>query len=87
MPIRPRQVPVNNTGTYEPDVLIKNTFTAPAAYVYTARMRTNDDDMIGIVWNYQDPNNYFRAGIRQQAAAVRLAAPKASRFRKSSAVW
>ena len=60
---------VNNTGTHEPDVLIKNTFTAPAAYVYTARMRTNDDDLLGIVWNYLDPNNYFRAGIRQQPAS------------------
>ncbi len=60
---------MNNTGTHEPDVLIKNTFTAPAAYVYTARMRTNDDDLLGIVWNYLDPNNYFRAGIRQQPAS------------------
>jgi hypothetical protein len=57
-----------NAGTYEPDVLVKDTFLAPASYEYTARMRTNDDDIVGIVWNYQDPDNYFRAGVRTQAA-------------------
>ena len=57
-----------NAGTYEPDVLVKDTFLAPDTYEFTARMRTNDDDIIGIVWNYQDPDNYFRAGIRTQAA-------------------
>ena len=60
----------NNAGTYEPDVLVKDTFIAPASYEYSARMRTNDDDIVGIVWNYQDPNNYFRAGIRTQAAGT-----------------
>jgi hypothetical protein len=60
----------NHAGTYEPDVLVKDTFVAPASYEYTARMRTNDDDIVGIVWNYQDPNNYFRAGIRTQAAGT-----------------
>jgi hypothetical protein len=67
-PPTPDSPAITNTGVYEPDVLIKDSFTAPAAYVYTARMRTNDDDIIGLVWNYQDPNNYFRVGIRQQAA-------------------
>jgi hypothetical protein len=67
-PPTPDSPAITNTGVYEPDVLIKDSFAAPAAYVYTARMRTNDDDIIGLVWNYQDPNNYFRVGIRQQAA-------------------
>jgi hypothetical protein len=67
-PPTPDSAAITNTGVYEPDVLIKDSFTAPAAYVYSARMRTNDDDIIGLVWNYQDPNNYFRVGIRQQAA-------------------
>ncbi len=57
-----------NDGTYQPDVLVKDTFVAPGTYDVTARMRTNDDDIIGLVWNYQDPNNYFRVGIRTQAA-------------------
>jgi hypothetical protein len=59
-----------NAGTYEPDVLVKDTFVAPGTYDVTARMRTNDDDIIGLVWNYQDPNNYFRVGIRTQAAGT-----------------
>jgi hypothetical protein len=53
-------------GTYEPDVLIQNNFLAPAAYDLNATLRTNDDDLLGLVWNYQDPNNYFRVGFRQQ---------------------
>jgi hypothetical protein len=60
----------NNAGTYEPDVLVKNSFTAPGTYDLNATMRTNDDDIIGLVWNYLDPNNYFRVGIRTQAAGT-----------------
>jgi hypothetical protein len=59
---------VTNSGTYEPDVLFQNNFLAPADYEYEVAMRQNDDDIIGLVWNYQDPDNYFRVGIRQQAA-------------------
>jgi hypothetical protein len=59
-----------NTGLYEPDVLVQNDFLAPSTYDYTVTMRQNDDDIIGLVWNYQDPNNYFRVGIRQQAAGT-----------------
>ena len=58
-----------NTGLYEPDVLVQNNFTAPAQYDVAATMRTNDDDLIGLVWNYQDPSNYFRVGLRQQPAS------------------
>jgi hypothetical protein len=61
---------VNNSGTYEPDVLVKNTFLAPGTYDVAARMRTNDDDIIGLVWNYLDPQNYFRVGIRTQNAGT-----------------
>jgi hypothetical protein len=38
-----------HAGTYEPDVLVKDTFLAPASYEYSAHMRTNDDDIVGIV--------------------------------------
>ncbi len=55
-----------NTGLYEPDVLVQNNFLAPDNYELAARMRTNDDDLLGLVWNYQDPDNYFRVGLRQQ---------------------
>lgn len=58
-----------NTGRYEPDVLVQNNFLAPANYELAARMRTNDDDLLGLVWNYQDPDNYFRVGIRQQPSS------------------
>jgi hypothetical protein len=58
---------VANSGTYLPDLLIQNNFVAPGTYDLTARMMSNDDDILGLVWNYQDPNNYFRVGIRQQS--------------------
>jgi hypothetical protein len=58
-----------NTGRYEPNVLIHNTFLAPANYELSATMRTNDDDLLGLVWNFQDANNYFRVGLRQQPAS------------------
>ena len=57
-----------NTGLHEPNVLIQNNFSAPANYELSATMRTSDDDLLGLVWNYQDANNYFRVGIRQQEA-------------------
>jgi hypothetical protein len=59
-----------NTGLYEPNVLFQNNFLAPGTYDFTARMRTSDDDIVGMVWNYLDPNNYFRVGIRTQAAGT-----------------
>src|SRR5690606_9225224 len=46
---------VSNSGVYEADFLINDTFLAPSAYSLTSRMYTNDDDIIGLVWNYQDP--------------------------------
>ena len=58
-----------NTGLYEPDVLVQNNFLAPANYEVAARMRTSDDDLLGLVWNYQDPDNYFRVGIREQQSS------------------
>ena len=61
---------VNNSGTYEPDVLVQDSFIAPETYDLSARMRTNDDDIVGLVWNYQDPDNYFRVGIRTQNAGT-----------------
>jgi hypothetical protein len=67
-PPTPDSPAITNTGVYEPDVLFQNNFLAPANYEYEVAMRQNDDDIIGLVWNYQDPNNYFRVGIRQQAA-------------------
>lgn len=60
---------VTNSGTYEPDVLIKDSFVAPGTYDLNVTGRTNDDDLIGVVWNYLDPNNYFRVGLRQQPAS------------------
>src|SRR5688572_22098087 len=38
----------NNSGLYEPDVLVADNFLAPDTYDVSARMRTNDDDIIGL---------------------------------------
>jgi hypothetical protein len=58
-----------NTGLYEPDVMFQNNFTVGGTYDLSATMRTNDDDLFGLVWNYIDANNYYRTGIRQQPAS------------------
>jgi hypothetical protein len=65
----PNSGATGNDGTYQPDVLYQNNFTATGTYDLSATMRTNDDDIIGLVFNYQDPSNYFRVGIRQQPGA------------------
>lgn len=53
-------------GTFIPHLLVQDNVTTGANYEFSATMRTNDDDLLGLVFNYQDSNNYFRAGIRQQ---------------------
>jgi hypothetical protein len=56
-----------NTGNYYPMLLVQNGFTTPTNYDLNARMYTSDDDLWGLVFGYQDPNNYYRVGFRSQA--------------------
>ena len=40
----------------------------PSAYDLSARLFTSDDDGFGVVFGYQDEENYFRVGMRQQTS-------------------
>lgn len=55
-----------HTGNYFPMLLVQDGYTSPANYDLNARMYTSDDDLWGLVFGYQDPNNYFRVGFRAQ---------------------
>ncbi|HEX2475308.1 MAG TPA: PEP-CTERM sorting domain-containing protein, partial [Lacipirellulaceae bacterium] len=55
-----------NNGSYNPTLLIQNNFTSPGAYDLRARMYSSDDDGFGLVFGYQNPDNYFRAFLRYQ---------------------
>ncbi|MBN2022292.1 MAG: PEP-CTERM sorting domain-containing protein [Pirellulales bacterium] len=53
-------------GTYVPFVMVNKTAMTPATYDLTARLSTTDNDGIGVVFGYQDNDNYFRVGLRQE---------------------
>ena len=61
---------VSHSGVYQADFLINDTYLAPASYTLETQAYSNDDDIMGLVWNYLDNENYFRVGIRQQAAGT-----------------
>jgi hypothetical protein len=56
-----------NNGSYNPALLIQDAFTSPAMYDLRARMHSSDDDGFGLVFGYQNPDNYFRAFLRWQS--------------------
>lgn len=52
---------------YTPFLLINTADVTPAAYNLTATLAPFDNDGFGVVFGYQDNDNYFRAGFREQA--------------------
>lgn len=56
-----------NNGSYVPSILIQNNYTTPSTYDINARMWSSDDDGWGLVFGYQDVNNYYRVLFRAQA--------------------
>ncbi len=55
-------------GKYVPYMLV-NSDTTPAVYTLSATMATYDDDGFGVVFGYQDNDNYFRVGFRSQGGS------------------
>jgi hypothetical protein len=66
VPVGSNPPAATNNGSYNPTLLIQDGFTSPEAYDLNARMYTSDDDGFGLVFGYQDPENYFRAFLRWQ---------------------
>ncbi len=54
-------------GKYKPYLMINTADTTPANYTVNYQLASMDNDGFGVVWGYQDNNNYFRAGFREQA--------------------
>ena len=54
-------------GKYKPYILINSLDTTPADYSVTYQLATVDNDGFGVVFGYQNQDNYFRVGFRQQA--------------------
>lgn len=54
-------------GDYTPHILLQDGVTTGVDYSVSARMYTSDDDGFGLVFGYQDNDNYFRVGMREQS--------------------
>jgi hypothetical protein len=54
-------------GKYKPYLMINTADTTPANYTVNYQLATMDNDGFGVVFGYQDNNNYFRVGFREQA--------------------
>jgi hypothetical protein len=46
--------------------------TAWSDYIYTVRLRSLDDDAVGMLFRYSDPNNYYRFSMDSQRGYRRL---------------
>ena len=56
-----------NNGSYVPSLLIQDDYSTPTNYDLNARMYTSDDDGFGLVFGYQNVNNYYRVLFRAEA--------------------
>ncbi|HBO44017.1 MAG TPA: hypothetical protein DD670_08805 [Planctomycetaceae bacterium] len=54
---------------YKPWLLVNTNYTTPSKYTLTGTLSATDDDGLGLVFGYQDSNNYFRIGMRSQTNA------------------
>ena len=48
-------------------MLINDTVAAASNFTYTVRIRAADNDACGLIWGYQDENNFYRAVFTQQS--------------------
>ena len=57
-------------GMYKPYIMINTVDTTPANYSIDYQLATLDNDGFGLVFGYQDNENYFRVGFRDQASGL-----------------
>jgi hypothetical protein len=53
-------------GKFKPYLMINTADTTPASYTINYQLATTDDDGFGVVFGYQDNDNYFSVGFRRQ---------------------
>ena len=56
-------------GKWLPYNMINTIDTTPANYTLNYQLATRDDDGFGLIFGYQDENNYFKVGFRGQAGS------------------
>jgi len=54
-------------GKFTPYLLVKDNYTTPSSYTYSATITSFDDDGFGMVFGYQGPGDYYRVSLRAQA--------------------
>lgn len=57
-----------NAGDYTPFLMVNTADVTPSSYNIAARLATVDNDGLGVVFGYQDNDNYFRVGFREQSS-------------------
>lgn len=56
-------------GNYTPYIMVNTVLgSVPSTYQLSARLQTVDNDGLGVVFGYQDNDNYFRVSVRSQGA-------------------
>ena len=64
----------SDNATYSPSrraaMLINDTVTSASNYTFTVRIRAADDDACGLIWGYQDENNFYRVSFTRQAGRL-----------------
>jgi hypothetical protein len=51
---------------FEPFVIVDESYTTASSYVYSVDLASDDNDGIGLVFGFEDLNNYWRVGFRAQ---------------------
>ncbi len=51
-------------------MLINDTVAPASNFTYTVRIRVTDDDASGLIWGYQDENNFYRVSFTRQANRI-----------------
>lgn len=53
-------------GRYKPWIMVNSNYATPSKYTLTGTLASSDDDGLGLVFGYQDNDNYLRVGMRTQ---------------------
>jgi len=70
---------LENDGLFKPYIMV-NSVTTPSSYTITGTYSTWDDAGLGIIFGYQDENNYFRLGSQNRGTSADTTTPYARGF-------
>lgn len=61
---------VGADGLYRPYIMYKAGFNSGTSYTLRAILKNDDNDGLGLVFGYQNEDNYFRVGFRIEASGL-----------------